>query len=86
MDIADINTILREGVFIVLQIGGPMLVVSMVVGVTISIFQSITSVQEQSMSFAFKVAAVGSIVYFGGDTMMQILIDYTERIFMLMLE
>lgn len=86
MAVEDITGILQEGVFIVLKIGGPLLLVSMLVGVSVSIFQSITQIQEQSLSFAFKVAAVGSIVFFTGETMLEILIDYSERIFLMMLD
>lgn len=84
MEIAAINEIFREGVFVVLKIGGPMLFLSMLVGVTISIFQAVTQVHEQTLSFAFKLAVVGSCLMFGGEWMLGTLVEYTERVFLLM--
>lgn len=84
MDIVDLTNIFREGIFVVLKIGGPMLLLSMIVGISISIFQAVTQVQEQSLGFGFKLAAVGGTIFFGGDYMMGTLLEYTERIFLLM--
>lgn len=84
MDINDLTDIFREGIFVVLKIGGPMLVLSMIVGVTISIFQAVTQVHEQTLSFAFKLAAIGGCIFFGGQSMMDTLVEYTDRIFLLM--
>lgn len=84
MQVTEIIEVFREGILVVLKIGGPMLVLSMIAGVTVSIFQAVTSIQEQTLSFAFKLAVVGSCLMIGGDWMLTTLVEYTERIFILM--
>lgn len=84
MEVLDIITIFREGIFVVIKIGGPMLILSMTVGILLSLFQAVTQVHEQSLSFAFKATVVGCCVYYGGDWMMTTMVEYTERIFLLM--
>ena len=50
MDTVDI---LREGVVIALKLGAPMLILSMLVGILVAIFQAVTQIHEQSLSFIF---------------------------------
>lgn len=83
MEVEEIISIFREGIFVVIKIGGPMLLLSMIVGILISLFQAVTQVHEQSLSFAFKVTVVGCCLYYGGDWMMTTLVEYTNRIFLL---
>ena len=51
MDTTQITELLREGVWVAIKLGGPMLVLSMVVGVLIAIFQAVTQIHEQTLSF-----------------------------------
>lgn len=81
MDVGDLTNVLREGVWTVLKVGGPMLVMSMVVGVGISIFQAMTSIHEQTFSFIFKLATIVTICFVGGDWMWQTLVDFTLSVF-----
>ncbi len=50
--------IMREALFLVIECSAPLLLVSLVVGLIISIFQTITSIQEQTLTFVPKVIAV----------------------------
>ena len=50
--------IMREALFLVIKSSAPLLLVSLVVGLIISIFQTITSIQEQTLTFVPKVIAV----------------------------
>ena len=50
--------IMREALFLVIKCSAPLLLVSLVVGLIISIFQTITSIQEQTLTFVPKVIAV----------------------------
>ena len=54
MDTTQITELLREGVWVAIKLGGPMLVLSMVVGVLIAIFQAVTQIHEQTLSFILK--------------------------------
>ena len=50
--------IAREVVWVIVKTSAPMLIVSLVVGLIISIFQTITSIQEQTLTFVPKIIAV----------------------------
>ena len=58
--------LLRSGILQVLIMAAPMLLVGMAVGLIISIFQATTSIQEQTLTFVPKIAAIlGSLIVFG---------------------
>lgn len=50
--------IMREAIFLIIKLSAPLLLVSLVVGLIISIFQTITSIQEQTLTFVPKILAV----------------------------
>lgn len=84
MDTSVITQMLREGIWVVLKIGGPMLLLSMVVGVTIAIFQAVTQIHEQTLGFIFKLTVVILFFLVAGGWMMETLLDYARRVFALM--
>ena len=63
------------------QLGGPVLVISMLVGVLISIIQAATQIHEQTITFVPKLLVIGIIVVFTGGNMLETLQDFTVRIF-----
>ena len=54
----EIIQLVREALFVTLKISAPMLIMSMIVGLVISIFQTTTSIQEQTLTFVPKLVAV----------------------------
>ena len=50
--------IMKEALFLVIECAAPLLLVSLIVGLIISIFQTITSIQEQTLTFVPKILAV----------------------------
>ena len=71
-------------VFIVaLQLGGPVLVVSMAVGIIISILQAATQIHEQTLTFVPKLLVIAIILVFTGSNMLQSLQDFTKEVFAL---
>lgn len=76
--------ILREGVGVALKIGAPMLLLSMLVGILVAIFQAVTQIHEQSLSFILKLIVVVMILLVGGGWMLEVLQDYTRYLFSLM--
>lgn len=76
--------ILREGVDVALKIGAPMLLLSMLVGILVAIFQAVTQIHEQSLSFILKLIVVVLILLVGGGWMLEVLQDYTRYLFSLM--
>lgn len=73
--------IIRSAVFHVLLIGGPALLVGMVVGLIISIFQATTSIQEQTLTFVPKIAAILITIAVFIPWMFSLLRQYTITIF-----
>ena len=50
--------IARRAVFLIIECSAPLLIISLVVGLIISIFQTVTSIQEQTLTFVPKIVAV----------------------------
>ena len=84
MDTDQITTVLREGVWVAIKLGGPMLILSMAVGVLIAIFQAVTQIHEQALSFILKMIVVILVLLIGGGWMMETLLDYARGLFDLM--
>lgn len=81
MDTSAVMDLLRDGVGVVLKIAGPMLILSMVVGVLVAIFQAVTQIHEQTLGFIFKVAVIVIVLLIGGGWMLELLKEYTFTIF-----
>ena len=58
MSSSDIITIARQTVWVIVKTSVPLLLVSMVVGLIISLFQTLTSIQEQTLTFVPKLIAI----------------------------
>lgn len=84
MSTAMVSDILREGVWLVIRSCGPMLLLSMLVGVTLAIFQAVTQIHEQTLSFIFKLTVVLTFLLLGGSWMMENLLSYAQWLFELM--
>ena len=83
MDTTPVTDVLREAVSVALKLGGPMLILSMLVGVVIAIFQAVTQIHEQTISFMLKLIVVILVLLIGGSWMLTTLQDYTKEIFAL---
>jgi flagellar biosynthesis protein FliQ len=64
-----------------LEIGGPIMLVGLVVGLVVSIFQAVTSIQEQSLSFIPKVVALAAILVILGPWMLDQLVTYAQNLY-----
>lgn len=76
--------ILRQGVGVALKIAGPLLVLSMLVGILVAIFQAVTQIHEQSLSFILKLIVVVLVLLIGGRWMLENLQDFARYLFTLM--
>ena len=84
MDTGMITDVMRDAVGVVLKLGGPMLVLSMFAGVAVAIFQAVTQIHEQTISFILKVVIVMSVLLFTGGWMLTTLQEYAKELFDLM--
>jgi flagellar biosynthetic protein FliQ len=73
--------IVREGVLETLIVAGPILLIGMAVGLIIAILQATTSIQEQTLTFVPKIAAIliGLVIF--GRFLLDSLVGYTVRLF-----
>ena len=70
----------KEAVGAVLLVGGPILGVSLLVGLLVSIFQAMTQIQEQTLTFIPKVVAVVAVLLVLGPWMLSVLTAYTSTL------
>lgn len=74
----------REAVYTVLLISGPLLIGSILIGLTISIFQATTQIQEQTLTFVPKIVAIFIMIVVFGPWMLNILLAFTQNLFTIM--
>lgn len=75
--------VMRDAVGIAIRLAGPALVLSLLVGVLVAIFQAVTQIHEQSLGFMLKLIVVIAVLLIGGGWMLETLQDYTREIFAL---
>ncbi len=74
--LSDINTIMNSALFLVIKMSLPVLLTSMIIGLVISIFQTVTSIQEQTLTFVPKVVGVFVMIMLIGNWMLTELSGY----------
>jgi flagellar biosynthetic protein FliQ len=74
-------TVLKDAIQTGLTIAAPILVVSILVGLLVSIFQATTQIQEQTLTFVPKLVAIAAVGIIAGSWMLQTMISFTQRIF-----
>ena len=77
----EVGDLMYEVFVMAVQLAGPLLVISMLVGILIAIFQAATQIHEQTITFVPKLLVIGIILVFTGGAMLQSLQDFTVRIF-----
>jgi flagellar biosynthesis protein FliQ len=70
-----------EAVYTVLKVSAPILVLALVVGLLVSIFQATTQIQEQTLAFVPKIVVVLLCILIFGPWMLTTLIDFTYHIY-----
>ncbi|MDO4303082.1 MAG: flagellar biosynthesis protein FliQ [Bacillota bacterium] len=58
MTVDEVTAIASTALYLVIKVSAPVLLISLVVGLLISIFQTVTSIQEQTLTFVPKIVAV----------------------------
>ena len=65
---------------LVLAVGGPVLIVALVVGLAVSIFQAVTQIHEMTLTFIPKIIAVGATLVLTLPWILQRMVDFTIRL------
>lgn len=73
-------SIAEQAIFIVLIVSAPLLLVALISGLIVSIFQATTSIQEQTLAFVPKIVAVLVALIFFGPWMLSQLTSYIDNI------
>jgi flagellar biosynthetic protein FliQ len=84
MTFADAIGLGREAIFVTLLVAAPVLILSMFIGLAISIFQAVTQIQEPTLTFIPKIVISGLALLFFGPFMLAMLTDFTSRVFISM--
>ena len=71
-------TLLRETLYLIIKVSAPMLIVSLVVGLIISVLQTVTSIQEQTLSFVPKLLSIFLVIMFAGNWIITSVSEYFE--------
>jgi len=72
----------EKGIFTILLVAGPLLILALAVGLFVSIFQATTQIQEQTLAFIPKIVAVLVGLVFFGPWMLAKMIEFTTDLYM----
>lgn len=77
MDQSQIIDVGQKAMWVGLELGLPILIASLAVGLLVSIFQAVTQLQEPTLTFIPKILAVIAVLVFAGPWMMNTLLSFT---------
>jgi flagellar biosynthetic protein FliQ len=80
MNEADLLEIGREAIIVMLQVSGPMMLISLIVGISISLFQAMSQLQEQTLTFAPKIVIMSVALFVLLPFMISSITSFTERL------
>ncbi len=81
MDVSKIMDLVTSSLVVIMKLAAPILLVSIGIGLIISIFQAATQIHEQTLTFVPKLIAIAVILIVMGPWMMETLLDFTKYIF-----
>ncbi|SHN81050.1 flagellar biosynthesis protein FliQ [Desulfitobacterium chlororespirans] len=81
MNQSDVLYLAKEALMTALMIGGPVLGVSLLVGLMVSIFQAMTQIQEQTLTFIPKILAIALVMLLLGPWMLNVITGFTTNLF-----
>ena len=80
MTVNDVSDLMSEAIYTIIVTCAPLLLISMVVGLAISLFQTITSIQEQTLTFVPKILAVFAAIMILGHFMLNNVVTYMQAL------
>jgi flagellar biosynthetic protein FliQ len=81
MDQDTVANLATQAMTLALEIAGPMLLVGLVIGLVVSIFQAVTQIQEQTLSFIPKIVGVAVLLVILGPWMLDQLVTYAQNLY-----
>lgn len=80
MTVNDVTAIASEALFLVIKVAAPILLVSLIVGLVVSIFQTVTSIQEQTLTFVPKIIAIFLTLILLGNWILTQITEFMNRL------
>ena len=81
MSTTDVGQVMQQALYTTLMIGGPIVLVSMAVGLCISVIQAATQINEATLTFVPKLIVVAIVLMVLGPMMSSQLTDFTRYVF-----
>ena len=81
MDAAQVFTVGQQALYTLLTVAAPVLLVVLIVGILVSIFQAATQINEQTLSFIPKLIGVFIALVLAGPWMITVMTDYMRNLF-----
>ncbi len=75
-----VTDMIRDGLFVILQTALPVLLISMAIGLIVSIFQTVTSIQEQTLTFVPKLVGIFVALMLFGNWMLNNMVVYATEL------
>ena len=73
--------LMSETLYLIIKVSAPMLLVSLVVGLIVSILQTVTSIQEQTLTFVPKLISIFLVLTIAGNWILSNIVEYMEYLF-----
>ncbi|MDD5935728.1 MAG: flagellar biosynthesis protein FliQ [Clostridiales bacterium] len=70
--------LLKQTLYLIIKVSAPMLITSLVIGLVVSILQTITSIQEQTLTFVPKLVGVFLVIMLFGNWIMKNIVEYFQ--------
>lgn len=81
MSTGDVIDIAVQAVWLIIKCSAPMLISSLIVGLVISIFQTVTSIQEQTLTFVPKLIVILLVLVICGDWILNNIVDFIQNLY-----
>ena len=76
-----VMTMGRHAMEVTLMVAAPMLLVALIIGLIVSIFQAATQINEQTLSFIPKLVGIFAAMVIAGPWMLSVMLDYMRQMF-----
>lgn len=80
----DVLMVFREAVWLILKLAGPLLLISILIGLVVAIFQAATQIHEQTLTFVPKILAIAFLLIVLGSWMLTNMIDFFHYLMAIM--
>lgn len=86
MTVSEVMDVFQAAMLAAIKLAAPVLIISIVIGLVVSIFQAATQINEQTLTFVPKLIAIAVILLLLGPWMLEVTMDFVHYIFQMILE